>query len=275
MRAYRPSTNLEQVADWLTKVLIGIGIAEATAIAAGLDSFLDDQVVPTFDGAPGGYVISLSLVLVGVVTGFLIGWIAASFYLTRALSDLDSALAALDVAAEQIAERDPAAAEDIRSIAADVKEQAPDSGASGQRFEAEVLAALRELCAARGWELLNERAARPWDGRIVDDHDRGWGVEIRYRRSDVSSGPVRFVAGRLITSRRPLAGAVLISNRKLTSIAQRELRTYEGLQAPVVTCALTSKPYRGALEEMLNELATRATPETDANSDDDEGVDQN
>lgn len=35
---YRPSTNLEQVSDWLTKILIGVGLVELSQIGPTLAS---------------------------------------------------------------------------------------------------------------------------------------------------------------------------------------------------------------------------------------------
>jgi hypothetical protein len=43
------NTNLEQVSDWLTKILIGAGLAELTSIPGGLDQ-CGGYVAPALGG---------------------------------------------------------------------------------------------------------------------------------------------------------------------------------------------------------------------------------
>jgi len=75
---YRPSNNLEQVSDWLTKILIGVGLVELTKLQGAL-SGLGRSVEMSLAGAPAGTsVVTQIVVLTFLVLGFL-----ASFLWTR------------------------------------------------------------------------------------------------------------------------------------------------------------------------------------------------
>jgi MFS family permease len=82
------NTNLEQISDWLTKILVGVGLVELTSIAtqgAHLVSFL---APPLGEGASGS-VVALSLLVFFIVIGFLVTFIAARLYLGVEMSEAD------------------------------------------------------------------------------------------------------------------------------------------------------------------------------------------
>lgn len=75
---YQPSTNLEQVSDWLTKILIGVGLVEFDKAADALGRVgarVQRQVGPRVAGAD---VLTEAVIVVCAVVGFL-----ASFLWTR------------------------------------------------------------------------------------------------------------------------------------------------------------------------------------------------
>lgn len=43
-RRYRPNTNLEQVSDWLTKILIGVGLAHFGNVGPALGALVSEQI---------------------------------------------------------------------------------------------------------------------------------------------------------------------------------------------------------------------------------------
>lgn len=75
---YEPSNNLEQVADWLTKILVGVGLVELGKIGNALGQ-VGDQVAKSVAPPPAGTNVVTEVVLIAFATiGFL-----ASFLWTR------------------------------------------------------------------------------------------------------------------------------------------------------------------------------------------------
>jgi len=81
--SYAVNTNLEQISDWLTKILVGLGLtqiekmprilgAAATYIAGGI-------------GGPTMEVFALAMIVFCTTTGFLGGYLLTRLFLTRAL----------------------------------------------------------------------------------------------------------------------------------------------------------------------------------------------
>jgi hypothetical protein len=89
--SYRVNTNLEDISDWLTKIMIGIGIAEFRQIASqilALVSFLE----PGLGGRPssGGY--GLSLLTYFATWGFLVGYLSTRIYITPRFVEAEQSL---------------------------------------------------------------------------------------------------------------------------------------------------------------------------------------
>jgi hypothetical protein len=75
---YEPSNNLEQVADWLTKILVGVGLVELGTLGTALAK-VGDQVAKAVTPAPTGTAVVTEVVIITFATiGFL-----ASFLWTR------------------------------------------------------------------------------------------------------------------------------------------------------------------------------------------------
>jgi hypothetical protein len=75
---YEPSNNLEQVADWLTKILVGVGLVELGTLGTALAK-IGDQVAKAVTPAPTGTAVVTEVVIIAFATiGFL-----ASFLWTR------------------------------------------------------------------------------------------------------------------------------------------------------------------------------------------------
>ena len=75
---YEPSNNLEQVADWLTKILVGVGLVELGTLGGALAS-VGDQVAKAVTPTPTGTAVVTEVIIITFATiGFL-----ASFLWTR------------------------------------------------------------------------------------------------------------------------------------------------------------------------------------------------
>jgi hypothetical protein len=77
---YRPNTNLEQVSDWPTKIIIGIGLTQFPEIVSAFSS-ISAQAGPAFGDPPSGQVIALSIALHYSIVGFFNGFLLAYLWL--------------------------------------------------------------------------------------------------------------------------------------------------------------------------------------------------
>lgn len=89
-RAYQENTNLEQVSDWLTKIVIALGLAQLTRIPSAFES-LSSAVsrgigMPVVTPALTGIIL-----LYFAVVGFLIAYLWTRLYLTHEFTRADRA----------------------------------------------------------------------------------------------------------------------------------------------------------------------------------------
>ncbi|MFI6447376.1 hypothetical protein [Kitasatospora sp. NPDC050543] len=112
-RSYLPNTNLEQVSDWLTKVLLGVGLTQLGSLGERLHQ-LGSALAPALGGGPGAESFSAALVLYFLVFGFLAGWLATRLLLPRALSDADHALDLFLAGQDRDRKGDKVGADDLR-----------------------------------------------------------------------------------------------------------------------------------------------------------------
>ena len=81
---YLASTNLEQISDWLTKILVGAGLAELRSLPKGF-SDMGDTFAPAFGTFPSSKTFALGLIMFSSVVGFLLGYLFIRLYLTGVL----------------------------------------------------------------------------------------------------------------------------------------------------------------------------------------------
>jgi hypothetical protein len=81
--AYRPNTNLEQISDWLTKIIVGIGLTQIPAIVAFFEG-VARRAGPAFGDWPSGQIIAISLVIHYLLVGFFQGFLLAYLWLPGA-----------------------------------------------------------------------------------------------------------------------------------------------------------------------------------------------
>jgi hypothetical protein len=89
---YNHNTNLEQVSDWLTKVLLGVSLTQASDIIQFIKRIAiraSDQMTMFGDES----VFVSSLILYFLVCGFLDGYLATRLLLVKALVEVDETLA--------------------------------------------------------------------------------------------------------------------------------------------------------------------------------------
>lgn len=95
---YRVNTNLEQISDWLTKILVGVGLTQLNDLPKSLGA-LGSFVSQKMGLGPAGEVFGSAVPLYFLVVGFLFGYLWTRLFLAGALRQADlSALGVLVLA---------------------------------------------------------------------------------------------------------------------------------------------------------------------------------
>jgi len=84
---YRPNTNLEEISDWLTKILVGVGLTQLAKTPASIRDAA--SYLATGLGLPQDQVFVLSLMGYFTIVGFLSGYFVTRMYLGPAFSRAD------------------------------------------------------------------------------------------------------------------------------------------------------------------------------------------
>lgn len=157
--SFRPNTNLEEVSDWLTKIIVGLGLVNLKDADVVLDRIADNaSKAMAAAGQAAPYSEASALVVGFSVLGFLGAYLYTRLFLQGALIRSDKA--GLDEAARRIKREMDQAASQVPEQAAANAEPTPAQIESGQRVaqvvsenpQLDPAARLREL--AREYETL-------------------------------------------------------------------------------------------------------------------------
>jgi hypothetical protein len=77
---YSPNTNLEQVSDWLTKLLIGAGLVQLGQLRGSLADLVE-FLKPALGNDDTASVFAAASVLYFLIGGFICGWLATRLWL--------------------------------------------------------------------------------------------------------------------------------------------------------------------------------------------------
>lgn len=89
---YRANTSLEQISDWLTKILVGVGLVELQSILPKLGELVDTAASGM--GGSGAKPVVAGLLVVSFAVGFVMAYLVTRTTLPRLLSDSDVEAAA-------------------------------------------------------------------------------------------------------------------------------------------------------------------------------------
>jgi hypothetical protein len=89
---YRPNTSLEQISDWLAKMIVGIGLVEIKDIPIGIKNAAQ-FVAKGMGETVAAQAYAYAALVFFAVCGFLFGFLWARFNLRRLFSDADKDLA--------------------------------------------------------------------------------------------------------------------------------------------------------------------------------------
>jgi hypothetical protein len=76
------NTNLDQITEWLTKILVGLGLVQLGKVSHGV-SRLASSLEPGLGGTPGAKAFATALLIYSAVDGFLIGYLWARIVLSE------------------------------------------------------------------------------------------------------------------------------------------------------------------------------------------------
>jgi hypothetical protein len=86
---YRPNTNLEEVSDWLTKILVGVGLTQLVYAPSQVLRF-GDYFAPALGAGRVGAAFSVCVLVYFSVAGFLVTYLWTRLYLGGALAGADA-----------------------------------------------------------------------------------------------------------------------------------------------------------------------------------------
>jgi len=85
--SFRPNTNLEEVSDWLTKILLGATLTQVKPIATAANDAAHALGV-VFGGGEVGHTIGGLVIAFFTIAGFFTGYLITCLFLTREFKDL-------------------------------------------------------------------------------------------------------------------------------------------------------------------------------------------
>lgn len=104
---YSANTNLEQISDWLTKILVGVGLTQLPSIRRGLHDLVT-FLAPALGGRPDSPVFAFALVMYFLTSGFVLGYLwsrivlPGQFAAADELAGLSKRLAKAEQATENV-----------------------------------------------------------------------------------------------------------------------------------------------------------------------------
>lgn len=71
---YEENSNLDQISDWLTKILVGVGLTQLNQVPAVLHQY-SEKIEPSLGGYPSSGIFGIAILIFFSVDGFLIGYL--------------------------------------------------------------------------------------------------------------------------------------------------------------------------------------------------------
>lgn len=163
------NTNLEQVSDWLTKIIVGVGLIELKNIPDYMNraaNFIGNGL----DGGPTTNVFAGAMIIYFALLGFLSSYLLTRLYLTSAFKRADEAVVL--IAGNELTVQE-------------VNQQVGDFIADLQTQNVEMQNKMRALDSNGSYELLSENGAHRQSPRVrtilwVDDNPKKNSLLIDY-----------------------------------------------------------------------------------------------
>lgn len=209
---YRPSNNLEQISDWLTKILIGVGLVELREIRGILGS-IGQAVENSLPGAlTSTKVITQAVVVVFVVLGFYISFLWTRIYYgplqmftdNEVIRRLRIRVVTLKTVVNQFAKGE-IATPDIASVAKEQKAASPSDAEDQTEWTPAVLEKIKKFTESKkDW---NSNPTRDIFGDLPNQ-DKGRRLEPKIKVTLSSSLVIDLTVRRVSRKSDPLVGTV-------------------------------------------------------------------
>jgi hypothetical protein len=125
---YSPNTNLEQISDWLTKILVGVGLVQFTTFATRAGDLVH-FLGPALGGGALGEAFAGGLLVFCSVGGFLSFYLITRIYLPRAFAQADRDTLAKAVQVEVARVQKTQEQSDLEALSLAARQLEPEPGA--------------------------------------------------------------------------------------------------------------------------------------------------
>jgi hypothetical protein len=102
------NSNLDQVSDWITKIIVALGLIELGRIASGVDD-IGNSVAEGLGDGTGAHTFALSILIYSVIDGFLVSYLWTRIVISVHLKDAAENLAQASEISEVISTTPPPA----------------------------------------------------------------------------------------------------------------------------------------------------------------------
>jgi hypothetical protein len=120
---YEVNTNLEEISDWLTKILVGVGLTELRNVPEAMES-VAKRLGPVLGGAPSSGAFAETLLLYFAICGFLEGYLWTRVFLAGEFQ-----MAAVALLGKRVQELEDQTQRDGRAMALALSQLNPAAGA--------------------------------------------------------------------------------------------------------------------------------------------------
>jgi hypothetical protein len=138
-----PNTNLEQISDWLTKILVGVSLVELKQIAGGV-GHLAEGLAPGLGGGDLGYPVAVTLMISFTVIGFVGSYLftrlrlEGAFSLTGLMAELEAKAAQVEKKAAQVEQVNEQVNEQVKEVKSNLREKVTASARAQQVVESQL-----------------------------------------------------------------------------------------------------------------------------------------
>lgn len=85
---YKPNSNLEQISDWLTKILVGVGLTQINQISSQIYLFAY-SLKPSLGNAASSGPFAIAIIIYFLICGFMLGYLWTRFFMAGELASSD------------------------------------------------------------------------------------------------------------------------------------------------------------------------------------------
>ena len=112
---FQDNTNLEQISDWLTKILVGVGLTQLTNIPSTLEKYATG-IAPALGGFSGSSAFIIAIFIFFSVDGFLIGYLWTRVYFAGELEQSEASRQKIEKQVEDLSKKEDQSKKDTDAL---------------------------------------------------------------------------------------------------------------------------------------------------------------